>query len=179
MKQGVVHEVGYQAFDQDRVARDGSFGDLRVETDALALGVLAARQDRLLRDGREVEAFPTFDPSLAPRQGEQRRDQTLLQLTQPQKLLARRAPRLDTCIGVCESHLQQAPLGGERSAQLVRGVGRETSLRFERRFQASEQIVEGLRELFELVVGTLEIEALVQAGGGDSPEPSPSCGAGV
>ena len=49
----------------------------------------------------------------------------------------------------------------------MRGVGHELALGDERRFEAPEQLVEGVRELRDLVVGAVEGETLVQARGGD------------
>ena len=54
---------------------------------------------------------------------------------------------------VGQRHLQQGPLRGQRGPQLVRGVGHEVPLRLERRLQPPEQVVQGVRELRELVVG--------------------------
>ena len=51
----------------------------------------------------------------------------------------------------------------------MRGVGHEAPLRLERGLQACEQVVEGASELLELIVGALDVQALVQIGRGDVP----------
>ena len=48
------------------------------------------------------------------------------------------------------------------------GVGDEVSLRLERSVEPPEQVIEGVAEPLELVVGAVEGEALSQAGGRDS-----------
>ena len=48
------------------------------------------------------------------------------------------------------------------------GVGDEVSLRLEGGVEAREQVVEGVAEAFELFVGAVEGEPLLQVGGGDS-----------
>ncbi len=55
----------------------------------------------------------------------------------------------------------------EGGAQLVGGVGDEASLGFERRVEAAEQPVDGVAEIFQLVVGPSERESLVQVALGD------------
>ena len=57
----------------------------------------------------------------------------------------------------------------ERRAQLVGGVGDELALERKRALQPAKQLVEGVCELLELVVGAGEVQALVQVGGRDLP----------
>jgi hypothetical protein len=52
-------------------------------------------------------------------------------------------------------------------------VGDELALELKRALQAGEQLVEGIAELLELVVGPAEVQPLVEVGGGDLPG---SCG---
>jgi hypothetical protein len=51
----------------------------------------------------------------------------------------------------------------------VRGAGDELALEGEGAIEAVEQLVEGVGELLELVVGAGEMESLMQIGGGDLP----------
>ena len=69
---------------------------------------------------------------------------------------------VDGRVGVGERDLDQRALERERGAQLVRGVRDELALRVEGGFEPLEQSVEGVAELLELVVGTVEGEAPVQ-----------------
>jgi hypothetical protein len=81
--------------------------------------------------------------------------------------LAGRAQRRGARLGVAQRHLQQGPLAGQRRAQFVRGVRDELALGPERGVQPAEQLIEGVAELLELVVGTGHREPLVQVAGGD------------
>ena len=77
------------------------------------------------------------------------------------------------CGGAAERDLYQGAFSGEGGAELVGGVGDEASLCLEGSLEACEEVVEGVGEFFEFVVGPVEAEAFVQVGGGD-----PACGAG-
>ena len=79
------------------------------------------------------------------------------------------AERRRAGLGVGERDLDERALERERRAQLVRGVGRELALRVEGRLEPAEELVEGVAELGDLVVGPVEREAPVQARGGDLP----------
>src|SRR4029450_4422003 len=73
-----------------------------------------------------------------------------------------------------QGDLQQRPVEGQRGAQLVGGVGDEAPLAVEGVVQARQHGVEGVGQLFELVVGAGQGDALVQAtvgggGVGDAP----------
>lgn len=65
--------------------------------------------------------------------------------------------------------IERRPHRGKRRSQFVRGVRNEPPLRLERPFQTLEQCVEGIAELFDLVLGTVKPEARVQVGGRDFP----------
>ncbi len=103
-------------------------------------------------DVGEVEGLAALHPLLAAGQRQQRLDEPLLCRAEA------RAPRwqvgsqrLQRRVRVGERDLQQRPLRGQRRPQLVRGVGHEVPLRRERRLQPLEQVVEGRRQLGELV----------------------------
>ena len=68
---------------------------------------------------------------------------------------------------VGERHLQQGPVDRQRGAQLVRRVGDEAPLGFEGCLQPAEELVEGVAESFELVVGAGQREPLSEVAGGD------------
>ena len=94
------------------------------------------------------------EAALAPREREERLDQPLLLRADRQHLLAQVcAERVDVCVRIGERDLDQCALERERGAQLVRGVGDELPLRVERGLEAREQLVEGVPELSDLVVG--------------------------
>ena len=71
--------------------------------------------------------------------------------------------------GFGHRHVERGPHSGERRAQLVRGVGDELALERERAVESVEQLIEGVCEFLELVVGAGEVQTLVQVGGGDLP----------
>ena len=71
------------------------------------------------------------------------------------------------CGWVAEGDLYQGALSGEGGSKLVGGVGDEVPLRLEGGLEAGEEVVEGVAELFELVLRPVEGQALVQAGRGD------------
>ena len=58
--------------------------------------------------------------------------------------------------GIAEGDLNEGAFSGERGAELVGGVGDEASLRLEGSLEAREEVVEGVAELFELVLGPVE-----------------------
>ncbi len=68
---------------------------------------------------------------------------------------------------VGQRDLDQGSLAGQWRAQLVRGVGDEVTLRFERSVEPPEQVIEGIPEFLELVLRAVEGQALMQTGGGD------------
>ena len=74
---------------------------------------------------------------------------------------------------VAEGDLYQGALSSERRPKLVGCVGHEVPLRLEGGLEAGEEVVEGVTELFEFVVGVVKGQALVQAGRGN---PSAPCG---
>ena len=61
--------------------------------------------------------------------------------------------------------IERRPHRGKRRSQFVRGVRSEPPLRLKRPFETLEKCVEGVAELFDLVFGTVQPEALVQVVG--------------
>jgi hypothetical protein len=57
------------------------------------------------------------------------------------------------------------PHRGERRPQFVGRVRNEPPLRLKRPFETLEQCIEGVAELFDLVVGPVQPEALIQVSG--------------
>ena len=116
-------------------------------------------------------------------EGEERLEQALLLGLGFEHLLAGRAQRVEREVGVGKGDLEQCAAQGERRAQLVRGVGDELALRLKGRLEPAEQSVEGVAELFQLIVGPLEGETLVQVRSRDRSrcsshrvQPSAGCG---
>ena len=68
---------------------------------------------------------------------------------------------------IVERDLQQGSLSGEGGTQLVGGIGDEMSLRREGCLKALEETVEGVTQLFELLVSSFQCEPFVQIGGRD------------
>ena len=83
------------------------------------------------------------------------------------RLTACQVPAVLSWVG--EGYLEQGAFPGQGRAQLVRGIGGEAPLGVERGLQPREQVVEGVGEFLELVVGSVQAQPLVQAAGGDPP----------
>lgn len=56
-------------------------------------------------------------------------------------------------LGFGHRHIQRGPHPGQRCAQLMRGVGDELAFECERAVKPVKQLVEGVRQLLELIVG--------------------------
>ena len=74
-------------------------------------------------------------------------------------------------VGLGDRDVQPCAHHRQRGTQLVRGVGDEPPLRFERGLEAREQLVDRVRELPQLIARAEEREPLVQALLGDPPGP--------
>ena len=90
-------------------------------------------------------------------------------LAERQYVLACGPQALRAGLRIGQRDLEQGPLGRQRRTQLVRRVGDEPPLRLERLVQPLEQVVEGFREVPELVAPPGEPQPAVQVGGGDLP----------
>ena len=159
----VAEEVGDEPLDEARVA--GRLGRLKRGVEDESVVVCGGRGGS--GDGGEVDRLAAVEAALAAGEGEQRLDQAFLLLADGEQLLARVPVGVDAGVGIAESELEQGALEGEGRAQLVRGVGDELSLCFEGCFEAGEQSVDGVAELLELVVGSVEVEPAVEVAGGD------------
>jgi hypothetical protein len=106
-------------------------------------------------------------------QGEHRLDEAFLLGVGGEQVPADRLPGGGGGGGIGQGDLEQGAFPGQGGAQLVGGAGGEAPLGVEGGFQPREQVVEGVGEFLELVVGSLQCKALVQAAGGD-----PAGGAG-
>ncbi len=71
-------------------------------------------------------------------------------------------------LGLGQRDVQCGPHRGQRRAQLVRGVGDEPALRFERDLQPFQQAVDGVAKLLQLVFRALNGQPLVQVVLGDA-----------
>src|ERR1700722_403026 len=76
-------------------------------------------------------------------------------------------PPVDRRVGIVEGHLEKGALKRQWRSELVGSVRDEVSLGFEGGVETSKQIVERVTEFPQLILGTLECEALVQVGRGD------------
>jgi hypothetical protein len=80
-------------------------------------------------DHCEVDRLAPVDSLIALGQGEQRVDQLLLLLVLLERVAAGLPERLGCGLWIGDHHLEQRPRGGQRCAQLMRGVGHESPLR--------------------------------------------------
>jgi hypothetical protein len=84
-------------------------------------------------------------------------------------VLAGGTERVEGEVRVVEGDLEHGPSECERGAQFVGGVGDEAALGLERGFQPGEQVVDGVGEASQLVVGAAQRQAFVQVSLGDLP----------
>jgi hypothetical protein len=84
---------------------------------------------RLAGDNGQVDRVAAAESLLSLGQREQRVDQLLLLLVLLERIATRIAERVGGGRGIGHDHLEQRAGGGQRRAQLVRGVGHEPSLR--------------------------------------------------
>ena len=64
--------------------------------------------------------------------------------------------------GLGHGDVDEGAHGGERGSQFVRGVGHEPPLAGEGEIEAVQHVVEGVGELLELVVGSVEADPLIE-----------------
>ena len=119
--------------------------------------------------GGEVDGLLVVETSLAAGQGEEGVDQPLLFPARFEDLLAGGAQRVEGDVRVGERDLEHGPIHGQGGAQLVGGVGDEATLRVERPFQPSEEPVDGVAQLGELVSGPGQGQTLMEVVLGDVP----------
>src|SRR5689334_9063046 len=164
---GVVDQVGGQLLDQKRVTVEDDGLDVGVDVQAEAADRGAGGGQGFAGDGRQVEGLGLAGPGFAAGQGEQRLDEAFLLGVGGEQVLADGLPGGGGGGGVGEGDLEQGAFPGQGGAQLVGGAGGEAPLGAEGGFQPCEQAVEGVGEFLELVVGSWQCKALVQAAGGD------------
>jgi len=126
---GVVDQIGHQAFGQTRIARRRGGGERGAEADAAALGLGLAGQQDVPGDVGQVQGLRAPEPALAVGQREQGRDQALLLIAELHQLLAGGAQPLDGRFRVGDRDLEQGAAGRERGPQLVGRIGDEVALR--------------------------------------------------
>jgi hypothetical protein len=163
----VVEQVRDQPLDQRSVADDRSALQLAVEAQPAAGDLIAALVEDLAGELVEQQRFVLLDAALAARERQQRADRALLLLADREHPLTGGAQRSGGGVWIGQADLEDRALQRQRRAQLVRGVGDELALRGERGLEPLEQLVEGVAELAQLVVGPVEREALVQVGRGE------------
>ena len=166
---GVVDQVGHQLLDQERVTFEDGGPEVGVDIQAEAADPGAGNGQRGAGDGRQVEGLVLAGAGFAAGQGEQRLDEAFLLGVGGEQLPADGLPGAGGAAWVGEGYLEQGAFPGQGRAQLVRGIGGEAPLGVERGLQPREQVVEGVGEFLELVVGSVQAQPLVQAAGGDPP----------
>ena len=132
-----------------------------------------------LDGSRKVDGFSMVEAALAAGQGEKGIDELCLILADVDNLLAGGSKRIEGDVWISQSYLEERLAEHEGSAQFMGGVGNEASLGVEGILEAGEKPIDGVAEVFELVVGARECETLVEvvlgditSGGGHDPERS-------
>ncbi|EGJ74266.1 putative two-component system sensor kinase [Streptomyces sp. Tu6071] len=172
----VLHEVEGDAFQEHAVAVDDRGGarapDLHVPRRRLAARLV----DGAVRDLGEVDGASLDELVVAAGKQEQALDELFAALVGREQGLAELLefgwrPRIG------ELDLQEGAVDRERGPQLVRGVGDEALLGGEGALQALQHLVEGVGELLQLVVRTVELDPPGEVGTchltrrpGDPPE---------
>src|SRR5215469_10028103 len=164
---GVVDQVGGQLLDQERVTVEYGGLDVGLDVQALAADRVAGGGQGFAGDGRQVGGPGLAGAGFAAGQGEHRLDEAFLLGVGGEQVPADGLPGGGGGGGIGEGDLEQGAFPGQGGAQLVRGVGGEAPLGAEGGFQPREQVVEGVGEFLELVVGSVQSQPLVQAASGD------------
>jgi hypothetical protein len=112
---------------QSPVAGHDSREQLDVELESFGVGLVLAH--RVSDDHGEVDQLVVAGSLLALGEREERVDQLLLLLVLLERVATRLPERLSRGLRIGDHHLEQRPRGGQRRAQLVRGVRDEPPLR--------------------------------------------------
>jgi hypothetical protein len=163
----VVDQVGHHPFSQEGVAFDERRPCVGLDVHAQAVELEAPGVKHPFGERRKIDPLPMVEAALAAGQGEQGFEEPCLFLAGGEHLLACCTPTFDRGGRVGQRNLQQGPLRGERAAQFVGRVGHKVVLGFEGRFEPGEEVIEGVGQLLELLVGTVKAKTLVQVGGRD------------
>jgi hypothetical protein len=134
----VLEQVRHEADEQPPIAQDQRRGERDVEVQVLGDRIALVRAQRVARHHGQVYRLAVAEPLLPLSQREQRVDQLLLLLVFLERVAARFPEFVGGGGGVGDHHLEQRAGGGQRRAQLVRGVGHEASLRVIRPFERTQ-----------------------------------------
>jgi hypothetical protein len=134
----VLDQVRHEPGEQPAISHDRGRGERDVEVQVRGGRIDLVAAQRVAGHHGHIDRLATAQPLLPLSQGEQRVDQLLLLLV----LLERVATGLPELCGggrgVGDHHLEQRAGGGQRRAQLVRGVGDEAPLRVVGPFQRAQ-----------------------------------------
>jgi len=164
---GVVNQVGNEGAGQASVAYDWGRIQGWLQGELPGGRRCAGAVEGVTADGCQVEWFSVVEAALTAGQGEEGIDELRLFLAGVDHVVAGGFEGVQGERRVGQRDLQERLGEHDRGAQLVGGVGHEASLGVEGRFQAAEQSVDGVAEVFELVTGSLEGEAFVEGTFGD------------
>jgi hypothetical protein len=123
----VLEQIRDQPDQEPPVARHEGAGELDVELEPIFVDRVLAQ--RVARDHGQVDQLATGDALVALGEREQRVDQLLLLLVLLERVAAGLTERLRRGRRIGDNHLEQRARGGQRGAQLVRGIGHESPLR--------------------------------------------------
>ena len=166
---GVVNQVGNEGAGQASVAYDWGRIQGWLQGELPGGRRCAGAVEGVTADGCQVEGFSVVEAALTAGQGEEGIDELRLFLAGVDHVVAGGFEGVQGERRVGQRDLQERLGEHDRGAQLVGGVGHEASLGVEGRFQAAEQSVDGVAEVFELVTGSLEGEAFVEGTIRDPP----------
>ena len=111
---------------------------------------------------RQVDGRPLFDAALGSGEEEQCVDETFGFFVVDPKLLQDRPQFVGSGGSIREGFVDEHSFGREWGSQFVRCVGREAALALKGAVEAAQHGVERVGELFEFVVGSLQVDAVVQ-----------------
>ena len=119
------------------------------------------RQDRRHEVG-QVDRLGAVQAAFSLGQGEEPVDEPFLVFGGRLDTFGHDPQRGGVGVRVGEAYVYQRPQPGQRGAQLVRGVGDESSLRVERGREPAQHFIEGVGQLFDLVPGSAQRDAFVE-----------------
>ncbi len=163
----VVAEVDQQPAEQHRVTRYPRRLQRGLHPQPAPLGLGCPLAQRQLDQFGEVNHLIRAAAMLAAGQGEQRLQQLPALVADDQEPLEVRPERLQAGPRIDQRLLEQRTLDRQRSTHLVGGVGDEPLVRVERGLQPSEQPVDRVSQVLQLVAGAGQGQPLVHIAFGD------------
>jgi hypothetical protein len=148
---GVLEQVEHESFDQARLAEQPGGLKPAINRNSAHLGLAEKPVGDIPGDDVQLDRRRMGDPPLPLSQCQKGVDQPLLLFVLLQHLLTGLPECARAGVGIAQHHFHHRANGGERSAQLVGGVGHEPALSLEGAFQSAQQSVDRVSELPELI----------------------------